>query len=87
VGNRFHQIGPVSAKNTGDAIKLISKQLKQLKGKSVVLDVMDDKSVLTVWLKEIGFKRKRGFTRMYLGNNQFTGNIQNQYVIAGPEFG
>jgi hypothetical protein len=87
VGNRFHQIGPVSAKNTHYAIKLISKQLKQLKGKPVVLDVMDDKSGLTVWLKDIGFERKRGFTRMFLKKNPFPGEPDKQYLICGPEFG
>lgn len=86
-GNRFHQIGPVSAKNSGTAVKLISKCLEQLNGKPVLLDVMDDKTELAKWLEEIGFKRKRGFSRMYLKKNPFPGNTQSQFLIAGPEFG
>ena len=87
IGNRFHQIGPVSAKSTEDAIQLISKNLQNLKGKPIAIDVMDDKTGLTRWLEETGFVRKRSFTRMYLRNNPYPGNTHYQFVIGGPEFG
>jgi len=87
VGNRFHQIGPVSARKLNDAKFLILSALKNLIEKPVVIDVMNDKPELIQWLTSIGFEEKREFTRMYLKRNSFPGNKTNQYIIGGPEFG
>jgi len=86
-GNRFHQIGPVSAGKLNDAKSLILSVLQNLREKSVVVDVMNDKPELIDWLTSIGFEKKREFTRMYLRSNSFPGQIRKQYLIAGPEFG
>lgn len=86
-GNRFFQIGPVSAKNLADAKVLILQTLENLKGKSVVIDVMDDKQELVDWLKKFGFEKVREFTRMFKKTNQHSGKSDCQFLIGGPEFG
>ena len=86
-GNRHHQIGPVSALSVFAAKQLISKALLNLKGESIVIDVLDDKLELQLWLTSIGFIKQRYFTRMFLKNNKSPGKVNSQFLICGPEFG
>lgn len=86
-GNRFFQIGPVSAKNEFEAKALILQVLNNLTGEPVVIDIMMDKTTLADWLTTIGFEKRREFTRMFYKGNSFPGNKTKQFVIGGPEFG
>lgn len=85
-GNKYHQIGPVYASNTGDAKGLIAKALKKLINQPVVVDVPADKNHLIEWLVSIGFTMQRRFVRMYRNEN-VPGIIARQYLVCGPEFG
>ena len=86
-GTRFNQIGPVSALTTNDAKILIAEALKNLTGKPVVMDIIEDKKDLSDWLNSIGFINKRPFIRMYYKDNPYPGILNRQYLICGPEFG
>jgi GNAT superfamily N-acetyltransferase len=86
-GTRFHHIGPVMTENSADAKALLTKSLKQLAHKPVILDVLNDKHDLIQWLKSMGFTLQRQFFRMYKKENPYQGIIRNQYLICGPEFG
>ncbi len=87
IGNRYVQIGPVSATSFSAVQKIISSVLKSLHQRSVVLDVLDDKTELADWLTQMGFQKKRQFLRMYLNDNSYKGETELQFVICGPEFG
>lgn len=86
-GNKYHQIGPVSALSSDNAQLLITHALKNLYRQSIVIDILDDKQELSEWLNSVGFMKQRCFTRMFLNNNPFPGEISFQYLICGPEFG
>lgn len=86
-GNKYHQIGPLSAGSLEDAKILITQVLRDLKGQSIIIDVLDDKKEYSEWLNTIGFVKQRDFTRMFKGNNLHHGDTLCQYLICGPEFG
>lgn len=86
-GNRYHRIGPVSAQTLAEAKILISQQLKNLSGQSVVIDIPENKEELAIWLHSMGFEKQRHFTRMFKHYNPFPGELSLQYSISGPEFG
>lgn len=86
-GNKYHQIGPVSAQTSDTAKLLIAHALKDLYGQPIVIDMLDDKQELTEWLTAAGFVKQRSFTRMFLKGNSYPGEIGFQYLISGPEFG
>lgn len=86
-GARFYQAGPVLAKNTQDAMKLITISLVGIKDQPIVVDVLEDKKELTDWLISLGFIIQRPFVRMYRNENPFPGIPNNQFLICGPEFG
>lgn len=86
-GNKYHQIGPLSAQSITAVKILMSQALKDLKGQALVIDVLDDKGEFIEWLNSVGFAKQRDFSRMYKGNNLYTGNTTFQYLICGPELG
>ncbi len=86
-GNKYHQIGPLSGQSLADVKIMMTQVLNHLKGQAVVIDVLDDKKEFIEWLSSIGFVKQRSFTRMYKGDNQYSGNIRFQYLIGGPELG
>ena len=87
VGNKYHQIGPVTASNTADARILITKAINKLTNQPIVVDVLVDKEELLSWLNSIGFIKQRHFIRMYKKENTLPGITGKQYLICGPEFG
>ncbi len=88
-GNRFYQIGPLSAITENSTRLLTLKVLTNLVGKPVVVVVVvpDEKAEFIEWLISVGFEKRRYFTRMYLNGNSSTENIDFQCLICGPEFG
>jgi ribosomal protein S18 acetylase RimI-like enzyme len=86
-GNLFNYIGPVYAQSVNSAKALISEAISSLDDKPFAIDVLQDKTDLIEWLESIGFVIQRQFTRMYLRSNQYSGIVNNQYLISGPEYG
>jgi len=86
-GNKYYQIGPLSAQSLSDVKILMSQVISSLKGQAVVLDVLDDKRKFNEWLTLIGFVKQRDFLRMYKGSNLYPGNNNAKYLISGPELG
>jgi len=86
-GSKYHQIGPVMASTFTDAKILITKAVKELENKPIVVDIPYDKEDLINWLNSIGFIRQRHFVRMYKKENPFPGNVDKQNLICGPELG
>ncbi len=86
-GERFYQVGPVSASSFDNTRLLILKALHKNLNKPVVIDVFNDKTELVTWLTMLGFKIQRPFCRMYQNENPFPGFIEKQFIICGPEFG
>jgi ribosomal protein S18 acetylase RimI-like enzyme len=86
-GNKYHRIGPVSSLTSAYARQLIEDCLRTLQDKSVVIDVLEEKTDLIEWLLSLGFTIKRQFTRMYQFENPYPGRRDLLQVIAGPEFG
>lgn len=86
-GSYYFHIGPVVAHGTSEAKKMILSVLKELSGEDIVLDVPGDKEKLIKWLEGIGFIKLRQFSRMYLKQNPYPGQIKNNYLICGPEYG
>ncbi|MCF6223200.1 MAG: hypothetical protein L3J34_05680 [Flavobacteriaceae bacterium] len=85
--SNYIQIGPIIANSTALAKKLLCETFIKLKEHSLVIDILLDKTKLKDWLLSIEFTHQRSFTRMYLKSNKYTGKIENQYLISGPEFG
>jgi GNAT superfamily N-acetyltransferase len=86
-GRNYFQIGPVAAPGITEAKILILNVLEELSGEQIVVDVPDDKVELIQWLKDAGFILQRQFSRMYLQQNPYAGNVKNNYLICGPEYG
>jgi GNAT superfamily N-acetyltransferase len=86
-GRNYFQIGPVVAMGTTEAKILILNILEELCGEQIVVDVLDDKVELIQWLVGAGFIHQRQFSRMYLQQNPYAGNVKNNYLICGPEYG
>ncbi len=85
-GTNFTQMGPVIAKSSDAAIRLVENAMTKVHG-SMVIDVLADKKGLVGWLEEAGFTTQRSFTRMYLKGNPYPGETEKHFAIAGPEFG
>lgn len=86
-GVRFNYAGPVGALMADSAVILITEVLKELKDKPVALDIRSDRKEMINWLESVGFVKQRNFIRMFLKSNSYSGLPENQYLIAGPEFG
>lgn len=86
-GTRFNHIGPVQATSVTDAKTLISTLVDQLRGESIVLDVVASQQELVDWLLAAGFVRQRSLTRMFLGKNVAIDRLDRNFAICGPEFG
>ncbi len=86
-GDQFTQIGPLYASSANCAKALIHSAVNQITGQAVVVDIQGDKSGIKQWLESYGFTLQRPFDRMYLNHNPHPGNIENQYLISGPELG
>ncbi|MBW7889460.1 MAG: GNAT family N-acetyltransferase [Chitinophagaceae bacterium] len=86
-GRLFYQLGPVEANQYREAETLISYALKNLEGKSVVIDLPRDKEKMIDFLRDNGFTIQRSFSRMYYANEPLKGEKEKLFAIAGPEFG
>ncbi|MEO8584295.1 MAG: GNAT family N-acetyltransferase [Flavitalea sp.] len=85
-GHLYTQLGPIVADELSIGKKLLLTVLKKIQGK-VVVDIFQHSAEWTDWLGSLGFKKERSFVRMYHGQNNFGGILNNQFAITGPEFG
>lgn len=86
-GSNYFQVGPLLAQSALEAKILLKKSFDNLAEKPVVVDVLKQKQEIIDWLISIGFVEQRNFMRMFLHNNDYTGRIDKQYLISGPELG
>src|SRR5690606_29997588 len=63
-GCRFHQIGPVAARNLESAKSVTAAALQAVTGRAIVLDVPLAQTEYAAWLQEHGFIRQRRLRRM-----------------------
>ncbi len=86
-GYRYEYIGPLIAYSQKSAVTLFKEGLRNLGKRPAAIDVPGIQKGFLNWLESVGFTKQRSFTRMYLGKNNYPGEIKNQYLISGPEFG
>jgi len=85
-GTRFHQVGPLVAGTTDDAVRLLHAVSGSLAGRAAVMDVPACQEEFLCRLGEAGFEKERSFTRMFRGG-ECPGIPGKVFATAGPEFG
>ena len=85
-GYRYHQIGPIVAESAAVAQELATYCLSSAPG-PLAIDIPRHSPEWIEWLESIAFKIERPFLRMRRGDNAFPGIPEQQFAIAGPEFG
>ena len=86
-GSKYLQVGPVLAQGEHNVKNLLMQVFKSFVGRPLVVDVLMRKKEIIDWLVSLGFEDQRRFVRMYLNSNNRPGNLDNQYLISGPELG
>jgi len=86
-GSKYLQVGPVLAQGEHNVKNLLMQVFKSFVGRPLVVDVLMHKKEIIDWLVSLGFEDQRRFVRMYLNSNNRPGNLDNQYLISGPELG
>lgn len=81
------QIGPVVADSYEIAEALLLCALGACDQRPVIVDAASAQSTWVAFLRGLGFKVLRPFTRMVLGDDGPSGMPERQYAIAGPEIG
>ena len=79
-------VGPVVARETETALRLLEAGLAAISG-PVVIDVPDRQSEVTELLSSGGFRLERPFTRMALDHDSSFGEPALVRAIAAPELG
>jgi GNAT superfamily N-acetyltransferase len=87
VGRQYTQIGPIIADRLEIAQALLLNALKNCKQQDGIIDTPFHQPGWIHFLGRLGFRELRSFTRMKLGNYEFTAIHQRQLAIAGPEMG
>lgn len=86
-GTRFTQIGPLVAKDSGIALRLLYKAISQIPRGKVVIDLCQHQAAVVNSAEGAGFEKQRDLYRMYLKGNTFAGKPENYFLVAGPELG
>lgn len=86
-GFRYHQIGPVVARNETVAQELVSECLDYNRGLCFGIDAPRHCQPWLDWLASNGFVEERSFVRMRRGENRYAGDVSSMFAICGPEFG
>lgn len=85
-GRTARYVGPVVARETGTALRLLESALSEISG-PVVVDVPDRQEEVTGLLADRGFEPERPFTRMALDQDRGFGDPALVRAIAAPELG
>ena len=87
-GRLFDQIGPVVAREEGQARKLVSSAIVDVPGRPVVIDAYDEHQSFSQWLHSLGFRAERPLFRMSRGAYTRPGRAAlREFAIFGPDFG
>jgi hypothetical protein len=86
-GHSHHHAGAIVAPDAAMARDLLIAVLAAHPGQPFLLDALPHNPGWPAWLREIGFREQRPYTRMYKGTNRFPGLPRNQFAILGPELG
>ncbi|MBN1351229.1 GNAT family N-acetyltransferase [candidate division KSB1 bacterium] len=86
-GQSHVQIGPWSADTSESAEALLRFILSRLHDRSVILDVPSINRTAIDFCNKYNLNYKRGFIRMYKGENKHAGIPKKIYAISGPEKG
>ena len=85
-GRTASYVGPVVARETGTALRLLESALAEISG-PVLVDVPDRQAEVNGLLAERGFGPERPFTRMALDQDTGFGDPALVRAIAAPELG
>jgi GNAT superfamily N-acetyltransferase len=85
-GHDFDHLGPLVARNVEIATALLGAALTRV-SRPIVLDVPDGQSHLSEWLRAVGFRVQRPFTRMSRGPQRSPALPDTLFAALGPEFG
>jgi predicted N-acetyltransferase YhbS len=86
-GFRYHQLGPVVARDERIARGVLAKCLYHNAGVCFGIDAPQHSQSWRDWLIEQGFVEERPFVRMYRGKMRHAGEAGSVFAIVGPEFG
>jgi creatinine amidohydrolase/Fe(II)-dependent formamide hydrolase-like protein/ribosomal protein S18 acetylase RimI-like enzyme len=86
-GRNHTQIGPVVAIDSETALALVDAVSGKLAGESLAIDVLNDNEDFVYKLRESGFSAQRTLIRMYRGPNDYPGETNGYFAVAGYEFG
>ena len=86
-GSNAFQIGPLVAAREEAGRALFCWALDRLAGEPVFFDVPLVNPDGTALAEEFGFSVQRGFMRMYLGSESYSGCPSLVYATSGPEKG
>jgi GNAT superfamily N-acetyltransferase len=85
-GREARQIGPLVAENDRVAAALLHDALLSVAA-PVYIDLLDTRRAWLPWLRRLGFKAQRPFTRMVHGIDATPGDPARIVLAAGPELG
>lgn len=81
------QIGPIVSGDDETAIALAHHALhaRPDPSRQIHIDALTDQKAFCIWLRDRGFDKQRGFSRMLKGRATSLGDATTLYAIAGPE--
>lgn len=85
-GRTASNVGPLVARDTGEALVLLDDALARVSGPAVI-DVPDRELEVAAALSSRGFEPERPYIRMALGRDTGFGEPRLVRAIAGPELG
>ena len=85
-GDHSAHVGPVVAEDRATALDLVRACLSRPRGRPLILDARAEPSWLQA-LDALGFRVRRAFTRMYLGDARPPAQPERERAVFGPEFG
>ncbi|MSR65646.1 MAG: GNAT family N-acetyltransferase [Verrucomicrobiae bacterium] len=86
-GTTAAQIGPLVARNTAAAERLLANVLRSVGNSPVILDVPMCNQAAVALSARVGFQKQRELIRQVRGTNRFPGDLQQIFGITDTELG